>query len=77
MLDHASGRLNAWPYVAGQTQRFARDIGLVPLTTPISGPQSNGMADSFVKTFKRDYVTRMDRRDASAVITQLPAAFEH
>jgi putative transposase len=35
------------------------------------------MAESFVKTFKRDYVTRMDLRNASAVIAQLPAAFEH
>lgn len=68
---------NGSPYVARQTQRFARDIGLVPLTTPISSPQSNGMAESFVKTFKRDYVTRMDLSNASAVIAQLPAAFEH
>lgn len=68
---------NGSPYIARQTQRFAAEVGLVPLTTPISSPQSNGMAESFVKTFKRDYVARMDRRDAAAVIAQLPSAFEH
>ncbi|NMM78320.1 hypothetical protein B2J88_35365 [Rhodococcus sp. SRB_17] len=35
------------------------------------------MAESFVNTFKRDYVARMDLRDARTVLAQLPAAFEH
>jgi transposase InsO family protein len=35
------------------------------------------MAESFVNTFKRDYVGRMDLRDAPTVLAQLPAAFEH
>jgi hypothetical protein len=33
--------------------------------------------DRFVNTFKRDYVARMDLRDAGTVLAQLPAAFEH
>ncbi|MGK6323709.1 hypothetical protein ACMGDM_11570 [Sphingomonas sp. DT-51] len=41
------------PYVAGDTRRFARDIGLVPRTTPVSSPQSNSMAEAFVRTLKR------------------------
>jgi len=68
---------NGSPYVAKETRLFARQVGLEPLTTAINSPQSNGMAESFVKTFKRDYVTRMDRRDAEAVMRQLHAAFEH
>ncbi|OJX06909.1 MAG: hypothetical protein BGO72_09090 [Burkholderiales bacterium 70-64] len=68
---------NGSPYVAGETRRFARQIGLVPLTTAINSPQSNGMAESFVKTFRRDYVARMDRSDAATVLRQLSAAFEH
>ncbi|AFT71040.1 Putative transposase for insertion element [Alloalcanivorax dieselolei B5] len=68
---------NGSPYVARQTQRFAREIGRVPLSTPISSPQSNGMAESFVKTFKRDYVRRMDRSNAASAIAQLPSAFKH
>jgi transposase InsO family protein len=35
------------------------------------------MAESFVNTFKRDYVSRMDPADAKTVMAQLPAAFEH
>jgi putative transposase len=43
-------------YIAGDTRSFARDIGLEPRTTPIESPQSNGMAEAFVRTIKRDYV---------------------
>ena len=35
------------------------------------------MAESFVNTFKRDYVSRMDLADAQTVMAQLPEAFEH
>jgi transposase InsO family protein len=35
------------------------------------------MAESFVNTFRRDYLSRMDLRDAPTVLAQLPAAFEH
>lgn len=68
---------NGSPYVARDTRRFAMELGLIPLTTAINSPQSNGMAESFVKTFKRDYVGRMDRRDAPTLMAQLAAAFEH
>ena len=68
---------NGSPYVARDTRAFARQLNLVPRTTAINSPQSNGMAESFVKTFKRDYVGQMDRSDARTVLNQLPAAFEH
>ena len=42
-------------YTAPDTRRFARDIGLIPRTTPIESPQSNCMAEAFVRTLKRDY----------------------
>lgn len=45
---------NGSPYTARETRAFARDIGLVPRTTPIESPQSNGMAEAFVKLIKRD-----------------------
>jgi putative transposase len=31
-------------YLARDTRRFARDLGLIPKTTPLESPQSNGMA---------------------------------
>lgn len=68
---------NGSPYVAGDTRRFARDIGLLPRTTPVSSPQSNGMAEAFVRTLKRDYVRVNPTPDARAVINQLPAWLAH
>lgn len=55
---------NGSPYVAHQTRQFARELGLTPLTTPVCSPQSNGMAESFVKTIKRDYIAFMPKPDA-------------
>jgi putative transposase len=59
-------------YTAQNTRSFAMDIGLKPLTTAICSSQSNGMAESFVKTFKRDYVAFGDLSDARTVMAQLP-----
>ena len=68
---------NGGAYIAHDTRRVARELGLKPVNTPVCSPQSNGMAESFVNTFKRDYVSRMDLADAATVMEQLPAAFEH
>lgn len=68
---------NGGAYIAAHTRAMARSLGLVPVNTPVCSPQSNGIAESFVNTFKRDYVARMDLRDASTVMAQLSAAFEH
>lgn len=68
---------NGGAYIAGETRAIAKGLGLKPITTPVCSPQSNGMAESFVNSFKRDYVSRMDLADAQTVLAQLPAAFEH
>lgn len=47
---------NSSPYLAKETQIFARQLGLKPCFTPIRSPQSNGISEAFVKTLKRDYV---------------------
>lgn len=46
-------------------------------TTPVHSPQSNGMAESFVKTIKRDYAKLALRPDAKTVLQQLADWFEH
>ena len=56
-------------YTARDTRTFARDIGPVPRTTPVSSSQSNGMAEAIVRTLKRDYVRVNPRPDAQTVIT--------
>ena len=68
---------NGGAYIAAETRALARSLGLKPINTPVCSTQSNGMAESFVNTFKRDYVARMDLRDVKTVLAQLSAAFEH
>jgi transposase InsO family protein len=65
-------------YRSKDTLEFADRLGLVSYATPVRSPQSNGTAESFVKTFKRDYVyvnDRADRADAQTVLSQLPKWF--
>ena len=88
-VEHRFGRVNRLPqtiewltdngscFIAGPTRRFAREIGLEPLTTPIQSPQSNGMAEAFVRTFKRDYVSVNPIPDAKTVMLALPEWFDH
>lgn len=68
---------NGSAYTAEQTRAFARQIGLLPLTTPVCSPQSNGMAESFVKTMKRDYIHDMPKPDRATALCNLAIAFEH
>lgn len=67
---------NGPPYTAIDTRLFAEHLGLVPCTTPSYSPQSNGMSEAFVKTFKRDYVYLSELPDAETVLRQLPSWFE-
>ena len=68
---------NGGAFRAKDTHQLVKELGIRPIHTPVCSPQSNGMAESFVNTFKRDYVSRMDRSDASVVLRQMPAAFKH
>ena len=43
-------------FSAHKTIEIAVALNLVPCFTPVESPESNGMAEAFVKTFKRDYV---------------------
>ncbi len=43
---------------------------------PSQKPEPNGMAEAFVKNFKRDYVYIHDRSDAETVMAQLAHWFE-
>ena len=68
---------NGGAYRAHDTHALARAMGIEPVHTPVCSPQSNGIAESFVNTFKRDYVSLMDRSNAEVVLAQLPDAFRH
>ena len=67
---------NGSAYTARATYEFAAMIGLKVCTTPYQSPESNGMAESFVKTFKRDYVSIHVLPDAQTLMELLPAWFE-
>ena len=47
---------NGSVYLAAKTLDIAIALNLEPCFTPVESPESNGMAEAFVKTFKRDYV---------------------
>jgi putative transposase len=71
LSDNGSG------YIAHETRSLAREIGLEPRTTPVQSPQSNGMAEAFVRTIRRDYVRVSPIPDAQTVLESLPLWFEH
>lgn len=67
---------NGSAYVARETADMARALGLTLLFTPVRSPESNGISESFVKTFKRDYVRVSLLPDAETVLAMLPDWFE-
>jgi putative transposase len=48
----------------------------VPITTPAYSPESNGLAEAFVGTLKRDYIAGAELRDAETVPGQLGSWFD-
>ncbi len=67
---------NGSPSTARETVAFAIELGLKSRFTPVRSPESNGIAEAFVKTCKRDYVFVHDRPDAPTVLAQLAGWFE-
>ncbi|HIA7251840.1 TPA: IS3-like element IS2 family transposase [Escherichia coli] len=64
-------------YRANETRQFARMLGLEPKNTAVRSPESNGIAESFVKTIKRDYISIMPKQDGLTAAKNLAEAFEH
>ncbi|MBZ2373579.1 IS3 family transposase [Escherichia coli] len=62
---------------ANETRQFARMLGLEPKNTAVRSPESNGIAESFVKTIKRDYISIMPKPDGLTAAKNLAEAFEH
>ena len=58
-------------FAANRTLEIAADLNLEPCFTPVENPESNGMAEAFVKTFKRDYVRINPLPDARIALSLL------
>lgn len=63
-------------YVSHETVVFARELGFIVCTTPSYSPESNGMAEAFVKTFKRDYASLSQLENKHQVMGELPRWFD-
>jgi len=64
-------------YTARDTRVFGAEAGLLVVNTPAYSPESNGMAEAFVKTFRRTYVRLNRLTDAATVLDAIPRWFEH
>ena len=73
-IEHLSD--NGSPYTAKDTRNFAAALNLVACFTPIRSPESNGISEAFVKTFKRDYVRISPLPDAPAALRQIAGWIE-
>jgi putative transposase len=62
-------------YTSRETVQFARDLGFEVCTTPSYSPESNGMAEAFVKTFKRDYASLDKIENAISIMSKLSSWF--
>lgn len=63
--------------IGRQKSGFAKMLDLKPKTTVIRSLENNGMAESFVKTMKRDCISIMPKLDGMTVVKYLAEAFEH
>ena len=64
---------NGSAYVSASTRFLLRCLGIEDCKTAICSPQSNGMAESLVKTLKRDYLPFIDLSDAKSAMAGLVA----
>ncbi len=63
-------------FAAHKTIEIAVALNLAPCFTPVESPESNGMAEAFVKTFKRDYVRVSSIPNAAAALALIDSWME-
>ena len=67
---------NGSAYTSQKTKQFLKALGIEDCKTAVSSPQSDGMAESFVKTLMRDYLPFIDLENAQAALSCLPEIIE-
>lgn len=68
---------NGPEYTSHRFRPFVRTMGLIPCHTPRRSPESNGLAEAFFGSFKRDYVYQACLETLDDVARQLPGWIEH
>ena len=68
---------NGPEYTSHRFRPFVRAMGLIPCHTPRRSPESNGLAEAFFGSFKRDYVYQACLETFTEVGRQVPAWIEH
>ena len=68
---------NGPKYTLHRFRPFVRAMGLIPCHTPRRSPESNGLAEAFFGSFKRDYVSQACLETFEVVRRQLPQWIEH
>lgn len=63
---------NGSAYTSQKTRHLLKALGIEDCKTAVGSPQSNGMAESFVKTLKRDYLPFIDLESAETALSSLP-----
>jgi putative transposase len=58
-------------FAAHRTIEIALALNLAPCFTPVESPETNGMAEALVKTFKRDYVRVRSIPNAAAALDRV------
>lgn len=67
---------NGSAYIAKSTKHLLKLLGIEDCKTAVCSPQSNGMAESLVKTLKRDYLPFMNLNNAQTALMELPRVVE-
>jgi len=67
---------NGSPYTAAATRTFAAQLNLPSCFTPVTSPESNSMAEAFVKTLKRDYMRVRPLPDDMTALHQIAGWFD-
>jgi len=68
---------NGPEYTSNRFRPIVRAMGLIPCHTPRRSPQSNGLAEAFFGSFKRDYVYQACLETLAVVRSQVAQWIEH
>lgn len=68
---------NGLCYRSHETSQFAQRVKVELRNTAVRSPESNGMAESFVKMMKREYNSFMPKPDGLTAVKNLAEALEH